>query len=398
MAGWKPVNKYAVALTFLFVSGCGGSSDTATPATTIAPGATQAPTTTAASTTTAAPTTTMTAPAATAAPTTTTTVPAATTSTAAPTTVPIVRGTPDPELEVLTYLPEKAWPGTTLFADKHIQTRPRIVEVNMLGEVVWEYLIPEELRAFNNPGFDVTAVPGGNVLFVLPRHGVYEVDRQGNTVWSFIDEKVSHDVDRLPNGNTLIAWGGGDGHDDPQVREISPSGETVWAWYARDHYSDSSFSKIERDGWTHTNSAERLPNGNTLIGLRNFHIVVEVEPDGSVVNTVGSGLLVNPHGSKLLKNGNVLVINQFAMAALEIRPATNKVVWTSRAVSMDNVKPLRDADRLPNGNTILTGSTKILEMTSEGEVVWKLVLKDQRYRGQDAPLLGFYSSERIGSP
>jgi len=268
----------------------------------------------------------------------------------------------------------------------------------MLGEVVWEYLIPEELRAFNNPGFDVTAVPGGNVLFVLPRYGVYEVDRQGNTVWSFIDEKVSHDVDRLPNGNTLIAWGGGDGHDDPQVREISPSGETVWAWYARDHYSDSSFSKIERDGWTHTNSAQRLPNGNTLIGLRNFHIVVEVEPDGSVVNTVGSGLLVNPHGSKFLKNGNVLVINQFAMAALEIRPATNKVVWTSRAVSMDNVKPLRDADRLPNGNTILTGSTKILEMTSEGEVVWKLVLKDQRYRDQDASLLGFYSSERIGTP
>jgi len=400
------VRKYAVVLTFLLVvSGCGGSSDTAKPATTVAPTTTTtAPTTTVAPTTTTtaptttvAPTTTTTAPTTTVAPT-TTTAPAATTSTAAPTTVPIVRGTPDPELEVLTYLPEKAWPGTTLFADKHIQTRPRIVEVNMLGEVVWEYLIPEELRAFNNPGFDVTAVPGGNVLFVLPRYGVYEVDRQGNTVWSFIDEKVSHDVDRLPNGNTLIVWGGGDGHDDPQVREISPSGETVWAWYARDHYSDSSFSKIEQDGWTHTNSAQRLPNGNTLIGLRNFHIVVEVEPDGSVVNTVGSDLLVHPHGSKLLENGNVLVINQFANAALEIRPATNKVVWTSRAVSMGSVRPLRDADRLPNGNTILTGSTKIVEMTSEGEVVWKLVLKDQRYRGKDAPLLGFYSSERIGTP
>lgn len=65
---------------------------------------------------------------------------------------------------------------------------------------------------------------------------------------------------------------------------------------------------------------------------------------------------------------------------------------------MGSVRPLRDADRLPNGNTILTGSTKIVEMTSEGEVVWKLVLKDQRYRGKDAPLLGFYSSERIGTP
>ena len=51
------MRKYAVALTFLLVvSACGGSSDTATPATTVAPVATQVPTTTAApATTTVAP-------------------------------------------------------------------------------------------------------------------------------------------------------------------------------------------------------------------------------------------------------------------------------------------------------------------------------------------------------
>ena len=76
------MRKYAVVLAFLLVvSGCGGSSDTATPATTVAPAATQAPTTTVAPTTTAAPTTTVAA--------TTTVVPATTvapTTTAAPTT------------------------------------------------------------------------------------------------------------------------------------------------------------------------------------------------------------------------------------------------------------------------------------------------------------------------
>jgi hypothetical protein len=56
------VKKYTVALTFLLVvSGCGGSSDTATPATTVNPAATQAPTTTAVPTTTVAATTTTTA-------------------------------------------------------------------------------------------------------------------------------------------------------------------------------------------------------------------------------------------------------------------------------------------------------------------------------------------------
>ena len=56
------MRKYTVALTFLLVvSGCGGSSDTATPATTVNPAATQAPTTTAVPTTTVAATTTTTA-------------------------------------------------------------------------------------------------------------------------------------------------------------------------------------------------------------------------------------------------------------------------------------------------------------------------------------------------
>jgi len=76
------VKKYAVALAFLLVaSGCGGSSDTAPPATTVAPAATQAPTTTAVPTTSATPTTSF-VPTTTAAPTTT----VAPTTTAAPTT------------------------------------------------------------------------------------------------------------------------------------------------------------------------------------------------------------------------------------------------------------------------------------------------------------------------
>lgn len=73
----------AVALTFLLVaSGCGGSSDTATPATTVAPAAAQAPTTAATPATTAAPRTTTAAPTTTVAATTT----VAPATTAAPTT------------------------------------------------------------------------------------------------------------------------------------------------------------------------------------------------------------------------------------------------------------------------------------------------------------------------
>ena len=302
-------------------------------------------------------------------------------------------------MEVIAYVSDKAWTGTTLFADNHSPGRPRIVEVNMLGEILWEYLIPEDLSQYNNPGLDVESLPDGNVLFLLPRNGVYEIDRDGNTVWSYLDPKVSHDADRLPNGNTLVVWGGGDTKDDPQVREISPSGETVWAWYARDQYGDSSYADIEVDGWTHTNAVTRLPNGNTLISLRNFHFIVEVDPEGTVVDTIGEGRLHEQHDPEILDNGNVLVANHSRNDhfAVELDPETGLVVWTSRSVSMRDARPLRDADRLPNGNTLLTGSTRIVEMTRTGEVVWELVLKDQTYVGPDSASLGFYKSERIAT-
>ena len=58
--------------------------------------------------------------------------------------------------------------------------------------------------------------------------------------------------------------------------------------------------------------------------------------------------------------------------------------------------PLRGADRLPNGNTLLTGTTTILEMTDSGQVVWRFVLEGEMYRGRDGPLLGFYKAERVG--
>ena len=68
----------------------------------------------------------------------------------------------------------------------------------MLGEILWEYLIPEDLSQYNNPGLDVESLPDGNVLFVLPRNGVYEIDRDGNTVWSYLEHKdyrvVSADI------------------------------------------------------------------------------------------------------------------------------------------------------------------------------------------------------------
>jgi len=58
---------------------------------------------------------------------------------------PMVRGTVDPDISVDVYEPDLVWAGTTLLPDNHNSERPRIIEVNMLGEIIWEYPLPPNL-------------------------------------------------------------------------------------------------------------------------------------------------------------------------------------------------------------------------------------------------------------
>ncbi len=296
------------------------------------------------------------------------------------------------------YQSDMVWSGTTLLADNHNLEKPRIIEVNMLGEIVWEYLVPQNLKQYTNPGFDVELLPTNNILFVLPRSGVYEIDRKGKIVWSYLTNKISHDADRLPNGNTIFVFGAFDQKSDAQIVEVNQKGEVVWSWYAKDHFDKSPYASIYDEGWTHTNAVTRLPNGNTLISLRNFNFIVEVDAKGSVVRTIGEGILEYQHDPEILSNGNILIMNHaMPHQAVEIDPETGRVIWKSAGFERD-VTPVRDANRLPNGNTLITGTTRIVEVTAEGKTVWQLSLKGVVFKTpKERPARGFYKAERISA-
>jgi hypothetical protein len=302
----------------------------------------------------------------------------------------------DPDIYVDIHNPDKAWQGTTVLSDNHRPDRSRIIEVNMQGQILWKYDLPKHLKAYTNPGFDVKRLPSDNILFVLPLKGVYEINRSGDIVWSYVDRKVSHDADRLPNGNTLVVFGGQDAMNDPQVKEIDSKGKIVWAWYAKDYFNKPPYKDIFNQGWTHTNAASRLSNGNTLISLRNFNIVVEVDPSGQVVRTIGEGIFQDQHDPEMLPQDRLLVANhQRPQRAIEVDLNTGKIVWQSPGFERDAV-PVRDANRLPNGNTLVTASTKIVEFTPQREIVWQLKLRNIDFWNQsDRPRLGFYKAERI---
>jgi len=304
------------------------------------------------------------------------------------------RGTPDADFIVDISIPEKIWPGTTILPDNHDAAHPRIIEVNQLGEIVWEYPLPDELKSYTNPGWDVEVLQNGNILTLLPRNGVYEINRDKQVVWKYLDSKVSHDADRLANGNTLIAFGAGDTKGDAQVKEIDPAGNRVWSWYAKDVFSEAEYAGISDEGWTHTNAVTRLENGNTLISPRNFNIIAEVDQEGKLVRTIGKGLLEGQHDPVVLANGNLLIANHVEPhAAIELDPSGN-VVW-QYTIPNRRSWPVRDANRLPNGNTLITESDRIIEVTKDGQVVWAFRMNNSGFTDASAASRGFYKAERI---
>jgi hypothetical protein len=301
---------------------------------------------------------------------------------------PMPRGTVDPDIYVDVYHPDLVWAGTTLFSDQHNLERLRIIEVNMLGEIIWEYVIPKD---WGSPA-DVELLPNNNILFLPFKKGVYEVNRKGEIVWSYVDEKVSHDADRLPNGNTIMVWGW-DEISDAQVKEVNPEGEIVWSWYAKDHFYKEPFKDIYREGWAHTNAVTRLENGNTLISLRNFNLTVEVDRQGSVVWSFDWGILgKSPHEPEVLPNGNMLIALSGPRRVIEIDRNTGEIVWK---FEKSGVRTIRDADRLPNGNTLIVESITVFEITPDGKVVWQLGVKGVTREMEDKPRW-FYKAERIG--
>jgi hypothetical protein len=312
------------------------------------------------------------------------------------------------DLVVEVYVPDKVYPGTTLLGEAHDPDNPRIIEVSMTGEILWEYKIPDEYAGFAAGGIEAQSLDNGNILALFPTEGIFEITRGGDIVWSYLQAKVSHDADRLSNGNVIHVFGHDDQIADAQVTEIDEDGNIVWQWYAKDYYLDR-FGEVYNQGWTHTNAVQRLENSNTLISLRNFYLTTIVDQGGSIVSEYDWSVFgqdTDPHDPVLLPNGNLLVClqNDSPYQAVEVNLETGQTVWTYTHNSP--LRTARDCDRLPNGNTLIVAvkdtsndesavdESTLIEVTQEGEVVWQLTLA-----GVSADLAPgyFYKAERIGS-
>lgn len=312
-----------------------------------------------------------------------------------------------PDLIIINYDKDKAWHGNVIFVDKNWN---RIVEADLEGNIVWECSGPDvgvSSTGQNRRGArltDVELLPNDHVLVLNGGDGVYEINRTGQIVWSYRNKNVSHDADRLENGNTLMACVGAEKasefpYKDPQAIEVNRQGDMVWSWHAKKEYASSAYKNIrsqDAHDWTHMNSVQRLKDGNTLLCVRNWNLLIAVNAKSMTEWTTGAKEVPNdgwgedsphcPHTAIQYENGPILISEPIKGRVIEWNPEQEKVVWCFPNTTWQDGGDyyfIRAAHRLPNGNTFIIDSLgQFLEVTRDGTIVWHARLSGYRERSK----------------
>ena len=275
-----------------------------------------------------------------------------------------------------------------------------IYEVDLNGFVTWKYKIPSKInnKKTLRKGADIEWLKeSDNFLFVVPLVGIYEVNRQKEIVWSYETKLVSHDADRLPNGNTIFvnAW---DKEGDNQVVEITPRGDIVFEWKISDSGVSCAHktadcnrgkSKGKKYDYTHVNAVQKFEDGSFLVSLRNLHKAVLIDKNLKVVERYRRIRLVHDprlQGNELFAVERSLGLIKRDRQPISSRPDSKYVFkYLNYGYSF-----LRTNELIPDGNILLTDTSNLLVFNLDSEkIVWKLKLNgfgDQKIN-KDLPYL-----------
>jgi hypothetical protein len=200
-----------------------------------------------------------------------------------------------------------------------------------------------------------------------------------------------HDADRLSASTYVVADIGRD-----RVFVVNATTELVtWSWDAQAAYDPRQTGGPFPGDWTHLNDVEVLEDGRLQVSLRNHDRVVYLDRDTGLLEnrTLGNGshdVLYEQHNPDYLSNGSgppsALVADSENDRVVEYRQTDDgwrrSWTWTD-----GQLKWPRDADRLPNGHTLVTDSNgnRVIEVDENGSVVWSV------------PVAFPYEAERLGT-
>jgi len=252
--------------------------------------------------------------------------------------------------------------------------------------------------------FDVTRLDNGSVLAAYMADGYEDCGPYGSPChrtgfrvidldadpspaveyeWSFpVRNRVAsevHDVEPLPGGGFVLA-------DMEHERIlIVENGEVTWEWEASTRYEPPD-DPTTKD-WLHINDVDRIGQGRFLVSVRNANQllvlergegVVEVineDPDGDSDSPTGDpSILYHQHNPQWLGDGAVLVADSENHRVVELHrtdDGTWEPIWILRGAAGQKFDWPRDADRLPNGNTLITDTrnARLVEVNESGAVI-----------------------------
>jgi hypothetical protein len=252
--------------------------------------------------------------------------------------------------------------------------------------------------------YDVDPLPNGNLLYATtdprPPHSVVgEFDPEaGEYVWverfdgspdSATNPLVvdAHDADL--HGDELVAVDKGEGHERVLAYNRT-TGRVTWEWRFDEHPEQFPKSGGGRSGdWTHVNDVDRVSEDLYMISVRNFDQVAFVNrTTGAVELTLGEDdnydTLNEQHNPDYLQGSDgehtVLVADSLNDRVVEYAYDAASGDW-ERVWSVSGFDEPRDADRLENGNTLVTDRRghRVVEITPEGRAVWEIYTPYEPY-------------------
>jgi hypothetical protein len=255
------------------------------------------------------------------------------------------------------------------------------------GRVTWKY---------SRSSRDGWVLQNGNVLLALSKGKEYpggaavEVTREGKLVFEFKGTQSEvNTVQPLENGNILLTEAG----DKPRLLEVERSGKIA---------VEIQLQAQIRDHHLQTRMARKLANGNYLVPQLLDQVVREYNPSGTLVWEVKTPHW--PFTAIRLDNGNTLISCTLGNLVIEV-DRSGQTVWKLINEDLPG-KPINDAcgaQRLPNGNTVITShhatanQVKLLEVTRDKKLVWSYT--DSRNSGiHHFQILDTNGKQLVGTP
>ena len=299
-----------------------------------------------------------------------------------------------------------------------MQAEGRITMFDSNGDTVWR------IGSENVDYFDVTMMKNGSVLAAFVSEGEYSCgqyeppcSRTGFQLinpkpkpgvvgeWSFpIREKLNrevHDAEPLPSGEFLLT-----DMDHERIFTVAPTGKITWQWNASKHY-DAPDDPTRTD-WLHINDVDQVSPGRYMVSVRNANQLLIIKRGQGVVDVINEDesrdndancrrnngladysndsngdircgdpeIMDHQHNPQYLGPSTILVADSENERVVELHEDSGewKVAWGVDSANGVSFNWPRDADRLPNGHTLITDSRndRIIEVTPNGTTVWSI--------------------------